>query len=630
MTGAQPTSKRLLTEANADTTYRRKSTTSIDLCAAPYNATPGTDITTALQTAINALAAAKLSGEIYFSTVGTYLINGPQQAGTALTYAYSGQILFPAVDFTTNPSFAITIRGAVHPSSGIATTGRGSGVILQSNATTGYVFDTVPAVAMWGFQFTGIMPIFEDLIVRLPDNPQCGGINNLCALRAKYNRVQIDTTGTGFTSPLTGSLEGIVGPHVSNNGDVTFRDISIRNVPRAVRLAEHYVFEGNTEIIACNVAFATSGYSHANYLGYVDIEECLAVFEGNTNQGATVYGFLDIENKNVNFQPTQFITGNVENISGSIQLSLNGVGGMGMGYGRKMDLALIPGAVSNGYGALAGWRSTHPNDNFTRLEGAALTTGAPGQCWPSMHPWRNPGGAFRIATQQLKATTTPAWGLLPSLGTGVSRSVTATLNLPTNTGSASLIVNAPVGAANSVPSWYVEVAVNGYGSLDILVHGNDRVSLNGVVPIAQSFQLGCDLIYAQGLPRRVVARVNGAIVGRWTLTAAEIAGIAATTNVAPSVEDGIKIADTGTVCTGFVVSPLQDGAPDAGTVTLAAGTLAVANPNITAKSVVTLNRQAAGGTLGQLSVALTAGTGFTLNSSSATETSTVYYEVASY
>jgi hypothetical protein len=67
-----------------------------------------------------------------------------------------------------------------------------------------------------------------------------------------------------------------------------------------------------------------------------------------------------------------------------------------------------------------------------------------------------------------------------------------------------------------------------------------------------------------------------------------------------------------------------------GTATLVAGTVAVADTAITASAIVRLSRQAAGGTLGQLSVALTAGTGFAINSNSSTDTSLVYYEVVSY
>ena len=60
-----------------------------------------------------------------------------------------------------------------------------------------------------------------------------------------------------------------------------------------------------------------------------------------------------------------------------------------------------------------------------------------------------------------------------------------------------------------------------------------------------------------------------------------------------------------------------------GVSTLAAGTVTVANTSVTANTRVATFRQAAGGTLGHLSATVNAGVGFTVNSSSATDTSTI-------
>lgn len=65
----------------------------------------------------------------------------------------------------------------------------------------------------------------------------------------------------------------------------------------------------------------------------------------------------------------------------------------------------------------------------------------------------------------------------------------------------------------------------------------------------------------------------------------------------------------------------------AGVATLVNGTVTVSNTLVTSNSRITLDRQNAGGTLGHLSTVRTAGTGFTINSSSATETSTVYFTI---
>jgi cobalamin synthase len=67
-----------------------------------------------------------------------------------------------------------------------------------------------------------------------------------------------------------------------------------------------------------------------------------------------------------------------------------------------------------------------------------------------------------------------------------------------------------------------------------------------------------------------------------------------------------------------------------GNATLVAGTIAVANTLVTANSVVSLTRKTIGGTTGDLSYTVSAGVGFTINSSSATDTSVISHEVIKY
>lgn len=65
-----------------------------------------------------------------------------------------------------------------------------------------------------------------------------------------------------------------------------------------------------------------------------------------------------------------------------------------------------------------------------------------------------------------------------------------------------------------------------------------------------------------------------------------------------------------------------------GTAVLVAGTVTVANTSVTAVSRIFLTSQVDGGTVGFLRVsARTAGTSFTITSSSATDTSTVAFEI---
>lgn len=80
-----------------------------------------------------------------------------------------------------------------------------------------------------------------------------------------------------------------------------------------------------------------------------------------------------------------------------------------------------------------------------------------------------------------------------------------------------------------------------------------------------------------------------------------------------------------------IVVPLSanDGTDVAGTVsgnaTLVGGTIAVANTLVKSTSKLLTTRKTIGGTAGNLSYTVTAGVGFTINSSSGTDTSVVTY-----
>lgn len=63
----------------------------------------------------------------------------------------------------------------------------------------------------------------------------------------------------------------------------------------------------------------------------------------------------------------------------------------------------------------------------------------------------------------------------------------------------------------------------------------------------------------------------------------------------------------------------------AGNATLVAGTVTVANPSVTANTLVMHSRKTIGGTAGNLTYTLTAGTSFTINSDNAADTSVVSY-----
>lgn len=84
-----------------------------------------------------------------------------------------------------------------------------------------------------------------------------------------------------------------------------------------------------------------------------------------------------------------------------------------------------------------------------------------------------------------------------------------------------------------------------------------------------------------------------------------------------------NVHDSGLV--GWTAISLKDGANKRmGQAVLVGGTVTVSNTKVTANTRIFLTRQVAGGTLGHLSVGtVVAATSFVINSSSATDTSTI-------
>jgi len=85
-------------------------------------------------------------------------------------------------------------------------------------------------------------------------------------------------------------------------------------------------------------------------------------------------------------------------------------------------------------------------------------------------------------------------------------------------------------------------------------------------------------------------------------------------------------APTTTNFTGIGIKATASN-PNVGTATLVAGSATVAKTDITAADFVLVSVTTAGGTQGNYSVAITAGTGFVITSDSALDTSTITYMV---
>jgi hypothetical protein len=620
------------------------STASIDLCRSWSNGvttyagvTSGTDITTALQAAINYVATFTYGGEIYFSVPGIYWINGALQAGTALGYAYNGQVLFPAVNYISGQSVPITIRGPFDPSSGDLSTGQANGVVLLSNATAGYVFDCIPAQSQFGYEWTGIMPIFKDLVIRGPSNPQCGGIKISVVQRCKLERVIFDPNGSlSSTAPSSGN-EALVLPAHFNNGDVTLRNAEVRGWTTAIRLSEHAALD-NVDISYCGTAFTKGDGAggHANWFGYVDVEECQTIFAiTGTNTGLTVMGSLDMENVETSgtLQPQVFA--NIPtgcSLSGDLALNIDGTGSLGYVGGGALNMNLRP-VGSGGAGSAA----EQPADTLARLAGVALTaaTGAPGLCSPTLAGWRVTNGGFAVSGGVLTATSVIAQAVVPCRERGKSRAINAYFTTGATSYDCGLIFSRRYNSGSS--PWFVRLhsgnlilGSGGYG-------GTVLQTVTGVIANSTSYLVTVEIYYQSGSPYLVRVLLNGVVQIEQTLTAAQQEAIAPSTTP-PFLEDGVVFNETQSSLSvppsytyAFWENDLSGLAPvSQGTAILSGGTISVANALITANSKIRVFNNAAGGTPGALSVALTPGTGFAINSTSALDTSTIYYEIVNY
>jgi len=551
--------------ASLSATYVARGNRVIDLCQGPYNATPGQDITTALQSAITALAAVG-GGEIFFSQVGTYLLNGAPQTGSALGYSYNGQVLFPAVAWDGLANTPIRIRGAIGASSGAPSTGQANGVIIQSNASGAYMFDSVPYSDKWGWHWTGIMPIFENVILRSPAGGTAGGINALCTLRARFERVTVDTPNSPGSQP-SGTLTGIVGPHGLSNGDVTFRDVSIRGLYTAIRTTEHGVYD-NIEIIGCENAFEIGENSHSIWFGYVDVEQCHSVFKVPSGAIGAVYGHLDVEMSGVSEgawnSPLHLVApGSVSSLTGALNIRIVGspAGGLALGASAyNLDTALLYDSTGD-RGGLSGWRSKHPSDNFVRLNSLNLPAGNGGQCWPSLHPWRNVSNSVTVTGGQVKGTSSGGNSqiVVPTWRNGVSRRVSLTTTLAASGYNAHVIAHRVNGGANAGNS--IQWKASG-GNLTLSIAGTTVVTVGGISG-STTYTLAVDVIYgADKQPSVIRGYKDGVLQASHTLTTAEVALLVPDTTTYPYMEDGLGFgADTTSYGTSFVVTDIPATTP---------------------------------------------------------------------
>ena len=619
-------------------TFAPKFARVIDLCAAPYNLSPGGDITTAMQAVLDQIGVDKVSTDIVLSKVGTYTLNGAQQTGTTLGYNYSGQLIVPGIG-PSGTAIAIRIRGGAPIAMGGSARYPG-GTKIISNATSGWIMDCKGGFTAYNaaYPWTNVQLMLEDLIFQAPADPQCGGINARCTSWFQTSNFAMTTADN--TSAKTGTKEAISPSQNLNEFGIVIDRTVVIGWPYAVNLTEHITLR-DFRATWCGSAFVSYGGGHYNLFSHVSVEETPVIFTFPTpysGNPVVIEGDIVIESPDVT--PGQFI---------SLGSGVNGplTGHLNMHFQERPPLDTDAFGYANPglnltnmvYSDAGGWMQHNPADDFSRRNKGAITRGS--IAWPSLHPWR-----LRTATQTIQITgadkavgtmkknsgssaiaTIPAkrnrWG-------GVSRSISATFTLDATSPHVKIIADWIGGGTNDGRHLWLDVFATAFrlgynnGADVTLADGGSVVSAGG------TYTVTLEVTHRNGVPVRLVGYVDGVQKVSSPVPAA-MGALVPTGTLYPYISDGLAFYDTNSACSLFVV---RDENPQSalrtGTATLAAGTVTVTDANITTASVIRLNRQAAGGTLGQLSVALTAGTSFTINSSSGTETSTVYYEVVSY
>jgi hypothetical protein len=167
----------------------------------------------------------------------------------------------------------------------------------------------------------------------------------------------------------------------------------------------------------------------------------------------------------------------------------------------------------------------------------------------------------------------------------------------------------------SVPVWFDGAFYNGTGALASSIGmqwvGSGQQAGELVFGITGTATLGAPPPLSNTATGGFVSNVSG-IIRPFSIT-----------------QDGPKVG-TGKVLTfgdGSTMSNAPNLQARTGNATLVAGTVTVADATTTAYSNILLTRRAAGGTIGDLTYAISNGVGFTINSASATDTSRVTYHL---
>lgn len=635
------------------------------LTASSKAAVLGTDDTAAWQAAID-WAMGNDGGVIEWDGHGTGIsvIAGDQVTGTAFTYSYSGQLLIPANGPYTNQPFPTVEIAGTAPMSGYwnpVSAGGGlntapvwqQGLVLFSTATSGFVIDCVPyslsfdtSINTWAITWAQLN--MKRLTVRKILGSAAGGVNLNIAVSCNFEEVSIDVWGNPNTTiPTSPGVTSNAGVGLLMPGDGSWAlcrasVVSVVGYAKGMAVAEHAHLH-EVSFASCGAALAPGTYpirepgsaQHSVRLDRALIQNCRAAFEPVSAKNVT--GFIEMEPgptgatfiNDSNFYMTGNLYVNEFNILGPLDVGVchpNLVITTGDNNNTPTPSTPMQDDFTNRVVARtqANWGLSQTNHIYYSQNMAIDSSGAyfsaadvkPEAVVINGPSWRS----MRVSgTIHTSSTSQRTWA-----GLMLRRQVVSHLGLhmicsnnPGGAGSTGVLLykGEMGGTATLLASASYTFATGTDYALDFIILDDDPSSW----PIIQAYVSGFPVLSYQLTAAEGIAYNQG-----YTPIATTCFGLTGWRS-ASNLDNG-NTRFKNLYCTPVRAKPYSR----AGTATLVSGTKDVTDTAISANSIIRLERQATGGTLGHLSVALTAATKFTINSSSATDTSTVYYEIVSY
>lgn len=596
----------------------------IDITQSPYNAdkTGTNDCTSAIQSAINAAVTAG-GGTIYFPA-GTYLMSASQTTGGSGGQAYSGQVVFPARNLTVG-QVVVRLLGAVPTPqtmwgswAGTAVPVEVGGSILNSTATSGNVFDvnTVGGFTFDGYYFSNVQVNFDSLLIRCPNNPQCGGLRLDRAYSACIDNctVGVNAAATAITQP-TGGTYAIQMPQINNGTGNGIRRSQVYGFAYGLAHSEHVLLDSFAAEI-CLVGIAPQLMNHQAEYRKVLIQGCVTNIQ-TAAANCYIEGTVDFENEGSGWWANQYdILDGGGHLYG--RLGLKNIAQTATFALKSVFNARIYSLSSATY--IDSQNPTAVTDSLTSRT-SAYTLGQldSGQLWYQGGTWTVSASGAKGPVGNNPALVT----LFPATIDPHDFVIQTTVKLSTNGDQAGVCFHADY--SNDMIYAWVQGSSNGNQlQLGKVVGGTYTTLANssGFSPVTGTNYT----IKAVVTDTTITVSVNGTVYITYTLTSTDKSQLAANTLM------GLSGYTPGNcVYTNFsVTSPTTSGTVMQGTAVLSSGTIAVANTSITANSLIRVTNIAASGTVGALSVALTAGTGFAINSTSGSDASTIFWEIVSY